>query len=204
MVDEHDIDDPERPRGLFSPADRKYLLGESEIKPKTQAERNRRAYIRERLTHTLLDFALVSEIEARDRRRVFERQDNTEAESKRLVALQQSIMDLLGFLYQELEQHHDTGMSFEECLRTGILRTRFRSETMQTVSPGDVTFEVEEPEEIDIDSVAMRLSEGGLDALSDGELRTMFRLLAEEREGMSPADLGDELLALKESGILDQ
>lgn len=204
MVDEYDSENPDRPRGIFSTADREYLLGESDIKPKTQAERNRRARIRERLTQSLLDFALVSEIEMRDRRRVFERQDDSKAESDRMSALHQSIMDLLGFLYQELGQDSDTAMSFEECLRTGILRTRFRSETMQTVTPGDVTFEVEEPEEIDIDSVAMRLSEGGLDALSDGELRTMLRLLAEEREGMSPADLGDELLALKESGILDQ
>ena len=204
MVSEYDPENLERPRGMFSTADREYLLGESAIEAKTQAERNRRARIRERLTHTLLDFTLVAGIEQRDRDTVFQRDDDTAGESQRISALHQSIMDLLGFLYQELENHPDAGISFEECLRTGILRTRFQSEGMKTVSPGDVTFKVDEPERVDIDSITSKLGEHGLEGLTEGELRTVLKLLAQEGQAMSPEDMIDELEALNASGTLDQ
>jgi len=197
MVDEYDIENPDRPRGMFSTADREFLLGESDIGEKSQAERNRRARIRERFYHTLLDFGLVSAIERRDRRRIFSEQERRENESERASALNHALFELFAFLYDVLESDADPGLEFEDCLRTGILRYHYRSETRHMVSPGAVTFEVDEPETLDIDSVARRLRRDGFDALSEGELHTMLTVLSDYDE-MSPEALSAKLQVLKE------
>lgn len=61
----HEVAD--RPQGLLNPRYRRYLLGESDIEPYTQSERDVRASIRQRLFHGLLDFALIYQfLEQRD------------------------------------------------------------------------------------------------------------------------------------------
>lgn len=49
------------PRGILSKSDRKYLLGDSDIEPKSQSERNARSRIRDRLRAALRDFELLSD-----------------------------------------------------------------------------------------------------------------------------------------------
>ena len=203
MVNEYDPKNPDRPRGMFSTADRKWLLGESDIENKTQAERNRRARIRERLYHTLLDFSLVSEIEPRDCERVFTRQTEESDESERLSSLQRSIINLIAFLYGELDTTPESSMSFEECLRTGVLRSHFYSESNQMVAPGAVHFEVEKPERINVESVAARLRDGKPEDLTESELRTVLRIVTEQEDN-SFEELGDQLATLDQAGTLEE
>ena len=67
MVDEKPHEVADRPQGLLNRRYRKYLLGESDIESHTQAERDVRASIRQRLFHGLLDFALIHQfLEQRD------------------------------------------------------------------------------------------------------------------------------------------
>ena len=70
-MEQTDPENPERPRGILSPRDRRYLLGESDTEPETQKERNIRATIRERLRHAIMDFVLLYEsLDERDCRQV--------------------------------------------------------------------------------------------------------------------------------------
>ena len=63
----------DRPRGILSPRDRKYLLGEADIDPRSQAARNVRAAIRDRLENAILDCTLLfRHLEGRDRQKVFD------------------------------------------------------------------------------------------------------------------------------------
>lgn len=67
MVDEKPHQIADRPRGLLNPRYRRYLLGESDIKKASQAERDVRAGIRRNLYHGLLDFVLIYQcVEQRD------------------------------------------------------------------------------------------------------------------------------------------
>lgn len=53
--------DRDRPRGILSKSDRRVLVGESDIEPKSQQERNARARIRERIGAGLRDFELLAD-----------------------------------------------------------------------------------------------------------------------------------------------
>ncbi|MFB6189059.1 MAG: hypothetical protein ABEI57_04175 [Halapricum sp.] len=65
-------DDSDRPRGILSPADRAFLLGETEMTHE-QSRRNAAARIRKRIHNAILDFTLlVHTLPAKDRHGVFE------------------------------------------------------------------------------------------------------------------------------------
>jgi len=64
---------PDRDRGVLTPDDRKFLLGQTDYK-NPQSARRRRARIRQRVTDALLDFHLLCELEDRDRDQIFDRE----------------------------------------------------------------------------------------------------------------------------------
>lgn len=67
MVGQKSPETADRDQGLLNRRHRRYLLGESDIEPQTQAERDVRRTIRQRLYNGLLDFILVYEyVEQRD------------------------------------------------------------------------------------------------------------------------------------------
>jgi len=66
--EEYAILDPERDRGIFTTADREYLLGERELSD--QAERNTRHRIRNRLQNGIYDLGLAARLRTKDRRQV--------------------------------------------------------------------------------------------------------------------------------------
>ena len=99
----------DRPRGVLSQRDREYLVGESDIEPKTQSERNVRGTIRERVKNALLDFTLLlHHLPPRDRKQIFDSPDR---------GVRTGIADALGFLYHETEP---TRHNFERLLQMGI------------------------------------------------------------------------------------
>lgn len=71
---------PDRPRGILTPTDRRYLLGEDDRDG--QDERNTRYRIRERTQNSLLDLQLIAdEMEPRDMERVLSDVDDDVLES---------------------------------------------------------------------------------------------------------------------------
>lgn len=93
--------DPSRPRGLLNERERRYLLGQTDIKPKSQAERDIRATIRNRVRHAIHDFALLFyQMEDRDIEQVFDPRANDIAEMR--TALEET----LGLLYRATINYH--------------------------------------------------------------------------------------------------
>lgn len=103
MVEESPPDKPSeayeytRNRGFLTEADRKYLVGDSEIEPRSHSERQARARIRDRVYHAFLDMVLVeNELESRDRDQIFER---LEGDTPRILSRMSSILAEAGLFH---------------------------------------------------------------------------------------------------------
>ena len=85
----------DRERGFLSKRDREYLLGKSDIEPKSAHERNVRRAIRERVRSAFLDFTLVmDELRDDDRELIFDQEDDDFGE-----ALDEGWADTIAFLF---------------------------------------------------------------------------------------------------------
>jgi hypothetical protein len=120
MREELDPLRPDRPRGILTEADRKYLINhpDSEIQPRTHGERRARERIRQRVMHAILDFRLLAEyLEARDRDRIFrDGHDQGDGERKQMRRVSSSIADVIAFVYS----HYDHPEIFAKIVKSGI------------------------------------------------------------------------------------
>jgi len=178
---EYNIYNVDRPRGVLTPVDREYLLGVSDIEPKSQRERNRRADIRERVFHGLLDFVLLEHMEERDRNTVFSPEPGrTPNDSQKLAALEQGVIAALGFLYSELQR--ETVSSLEDSLQQGVTRAEAtRDEEGEVhIRPYHVSLEIEEPEELSVKEAVDDIRRN-LHRLSETEREQAVNLLRKRR-----------------------
>lgn len=101
---ESDHTDAERPRGILNTRDREYLLGESDIEPRSQRERERRSDIRERAWNGLLDLQLLAnELEDRDLQQLLpnrEATDSSDESARETAAYFQAMVGLFSFGYR--------------------------------------------------------------------------------------------------------
>jgi hypothetical protein len=93
--------DPTRPRGILNERERRYLLGQTDIEPRSQPERDIRATIRTRVKHAIYDFALLfDQLEDRDIEQVVTPRGDD------VGALRTAIEDTLGFFYRATINFH--------------------------------------------------------------------------------------------------
>lgn len=105
---------PARPRGMLNERERRYLLGQADIEPRSQTERDIRATIRSRVRHALFDFALLFDCMAdRDLSQVFDPRADDAAE------VRTAIEDTLGFVYRATIDFHPP---FQYLAKEGIQR----------------------------------------------------------------------------------
>lgn len=139
---------------MLSAADRAYLRGEKDL-GSTQAERNARARIRERVENTLLDFELLVErLSATDRELVFE---------KRLGELDgpvafDGLVSALAFLYAGVG---DTDLDFETLLSEAINLAETENDRAATVDL-DLTYHA-----LDADTLLRELETGNSLSLTE-------------------------------------
>lgn len=167
----------ERPRGILTPADRAYLLGEREY-DRTQTERNVRARIRDRVEAATYDFeTLVEGLDDRDRRLVFEERFGAEGGAEAFDAL----VSAVAFLYLAVG---DTDLDFETVLAEGINVAEATEDRVATVdfavsraerSPETLRRKLELGEDLTLTEIAVLQDS---DAVSEGELA---RYLGEDR-----------------------
>ncbi|WP_265108760.1 hypothetical protein [Halosolutus halophilus] len=142
----------DRERGVLSPADRAYLLGEREMDHE-QSKRNAEARIRRRIRAGVLDFdLLLHTLPAKDRRQVFEATTTDDAFLDGLRAM-------VAFVYLGTERY---GVDFEDVLEPAIRSSEeFLAATDRDESVSvDVTFEVETSVESTLEGIAARLDAG--------------------------------------------
>ncbi|WP_339102255.1 hypothetical protein [Haloterrigena salinisoli] len=143
--------DTDRERGVLSPADRAYLLGDREMSH-DQSKRNAEARIRRRIRAAVLDFDLfLHTLAEKDRRQVFE---GAATDEEFLAGLRA----MIAFTYLGLEE---AGTDFE-----GVLEPAVRSCEEYLAADGDervsvdVTFDVETTVESSLSDVVSRLNAG--------------------------------------------
>jgi len=144
--------DVDRDRGVLTPADRAYLLGEREFGHEG-SKRNAEARIRDRVTQAVLDFdLLLHTLSAKDRRLIF---DRAREDAEFLDGLRAAIaLTYIGT--------GECGVDFERVLVPAVRSSEeaiAAFERGKTVSV-DVTFEVEVSVEEPLDGVEARLEEG--------------------------------------------
>jgi phosphopantothenate synthetase len=151
----HQPEEVDRPRGILSPRDREYLLGEADIEPTSQAARNVRAAIRERLENAILDFTLLFQhLEERDREKVFdELVGERPPQDADYAMMPQGVCHAIALLYLEHRHTEDFAATVLEALReVANKRDEFREIEVS------ITFK----SEMDIDELEQRLTEGEL------------------------------------------
>lgn len=145
------MNDADRPRGILSPADREYLLGEAEMAHE-QSRRNAEARIRQRVTDAVLDFGLlVHALSEKDRRQIFEKGLDDEA-------FADGLMTMLAFAYMGLKEQ---GVDFEHVLVPAIRKSEevYAADALGSTVGVDVTFDVETTVETELDDVHARIRE---------------------------------------------
>ncbi|MFB6156202.1 MAG: hypothetical protein ABEJ22_09920 [Haloferacaceae archaeon] len=165
--------DTDRPRGILSPADREFLLGETEMTHE-QSRRNAEARIRERVVNGVEDFELlVHAMRTKDRRQVFERAAEGDAFLDGLAAM-------LSFAYMGLKE---SGVEFEHVLEPAVRKAEevYAADVLEQSVDVEVTFDVETTLRADVEEVTARIERG--DAVTPVEL---FSLVI-QREGSLPS-----------------
>lgn len=190
--------DPDRPTGLLTTSRRNYLLGDSEIKPQTQRERNARAAIRERLENALLDFSLLMrDLDDRDIERALRLSETQEVPDEELSPSAvratrtvhfeeraEGVIDLLALIYYvtaDDEGETPSQYGFDRLLRRGIRRARAR-QYGGDAPPVDISFEVQELPESAIEEVLAKIEAGAYDDLTEGEARIAVKMIMESEE----------------------
>ncbi|ELZ03365.1 hypothetical protein [Natrialba asiatica] len=143
--------DIDRDRGVLSPADRAYLLGEREMSH-DQSKRNAEARIRRRIRAAVLDFDLfLHTLAEKDRRQVFEGVATD-------GALRDGLRAMLAFAYLGLEE---SGATFETVLEPAVRSSEeyLAAESGERVSV-DVSFDIETTVESSLAGVVSRLEAG--------------------------------------------
>lgn len=171
----------DRPRGILTKDDRKFLRGEKEYEH-VESNANARARIRERIINGFLDFALIeAALDDRDRERVFDAFDADrvwEGDASLFAdeATQVGVLDdVIAFIYRETQDRHPP---FETILEHGV--TQGENEPGATYyGRYEVEFDVTEiePETLNIDSIVERVEAGRVDMLTEAEMAAFIQLL---------------------------
>ena len=149
----------ERPRGILSPADRRFLRGEADLGSE-QSVYDTRYRIRQRVRDALLDFpVLFASLDERDREQVFDGDGG----------LADSVVDAVAFLYLGGE----TCAAATEGLFTEGIR---RAERGRTGGQPTVTLDVETTDQARLERIVETVESGRPHELSDAELRAFAQL----------------------------
>ncbi|WP_114577641.1 hypothetical protein [Saliphagus sp. LR7] len=180
--------DTSRDRGILSPADRAYLLGEREMSH-DQSARNAEARIRRRIRDAILDFdLLLHTLSAKDRRQVFDE-----------VATDPELLDglraMVAFTYVGTKEQ---GLDFEDVLVPAVRNSEeaYAAKRFDATADVEVTFSVETSVKENIREVAASLQAG--EPVTPGAL---FSLVMQGE--YDPAD-HDEITLVGTEGVDDQ
>lgn len=167
-----DYDDPDRPRGILTSDDRRFLLGEKEYKHQ-QSKTNARARIRKRIYNAILDFGLIYyNLRDEDIWQIFEYENENER-----LSLDHSIVELISLVYFGTTGFHPP---FSTLLKRGVSQGEQR-----IAEPGrrevSVEFDVETSQryftQSDVEYLIERAKSRGIGSLSHEDKMTLFRLI---------------------------
>ena len=164
--DELDPMNADRDRGVLTKRERRYLLGESDIEPKTQGERAVRQSIRNHLTHAILDFSILHyEMQSRDLSAIFESGGSPNSKQDDVLRLHTATPHMIALLYRQYGSEY----TLERFIEDAIERERER-----TGDPviADVSITVHEDRAAEIE---YHLQYGNYDAIEPRDIEHLWR-----------------------------
>lgn len=159
------MDEFERPRGIFTRIDRKYLSGFKEYEHK-QSESNRRQEIRERVIHAFHDFRLLSWLSERERNKVFN--------EVTLGKLHDNLVSLLAFVYRGIGRDPE---AIEQIVEIAIFRVEAENDPKEGYQGGiaDVSVDIDIDHGYDVEKIYERLQQGQEEQLTPAEIGVLVR-----------------------------
>ena len=205
-----DADEADRPRGILSEADRKYLLAsddEREANYSRQACSLREREIRKRLRHAMLDLDLILRgLDEDVLKKVFEPKQIT---PEQITNIEYGLAGAVGVVYyiaEKLTAPARADTFFEDTIERGVWTAKD-----MTDAPGgppaflqyDVYFEVSKPS-INVHTIAEKVREGRLRELSEPEMRTFLSMYEARGGELASGDAAaDEFLDWAEGWLPD-
>jgi len=174
--------DADRPRGILTPSDRDFLLGRKTDYTE-HSKKQKRNRIRRRVRNAVLDFSILYEcLEDRDRKTVFDPDDEDRD------AYTRGITDILGFLHLGTMGYVTP---FKDMLSEGVAKSeqRLAGSDYRMVR---VEFNVDPVGQIDVDEVIEKIEADEFERITDEELRAFVRLLSMSDE-FAPDDVREGL-----------
>lgn len=158
---------PDRQRAILTKRERKYFLGQSDIEPRSQAERTLRQNVRARLTNAILDFPILAQkMEQRDLDRVFRAEIEVDGAPERMSTeyVKRSMIDMVALMFRV----QDNPVAFANTIEKGIKRAAL-------VTGHDARVDVDIDVELtrSVDEIRERLEASGPEALGSRELRLL-------------------------------
>lgn len=159
------VDEFERPRGIFTEVDRRYLSGFKEYEYK-QSETNRRRGIRERLLNAFHDFRLLSWVSDRERSKVFDEID--------AGRLHDDLVFLLSFVYRGIGRDRE---AIEQVVQSAIFRVEAENDPRKGYHGGiaDVSVDIDVEYGYDAEEIYERLQGGQTEQLTPAEIGVLVR-----------------------------
>ena len=180
---ESEIGDESRPRGFLTEADRRYLLGTSDLEPRSHGERRARERIRNRFFNALLDFVLVEEhLADRDREQVFEKLISDDDDYTIPGPQADGVQALQAIATLAFEGALRREIPFETLATHGVgeaMRRRVDEHLMVTVG-ANISVEVEQPaaRKMQLGEIKQKVEDGfGFNDLDTGEKANLFNEL---------------------------
>lgn len=184
----------DRPRGILSKADRKFLRGEKEFDHQESYSRAR-SRIRERVINGLLDFTVLEFcLQPRDKERIFESFDTLKMlnEDTALYGDQihhgRAITNVIAFLFEGMKNQ----AVFERNLAHGIKRGKTPSDQYYQ-GKYEVNIEINEitPPDVSIEAVVEKVRQDRLETLTEAEMFMFIRLFSRS-EAFDPDSVIEE------------
>lgn len=174
-----------RDRGILTPVDREYLLGNRDYNNKQQ-EINRRSNIRNRIRNSIIDFNILFErLSERDRKQIF---DDVDAKNMQITgqtkvgknhkwrvgepSIEKGLIDGIAFFYQACG---DSGIPFDEILEESLKRAE---------DDMIISISVQKPDDL-VDNAASKLLND--EPLSREESQALAQRIDEKTPDAGPA-----------------
>jgi hypothetical protein len=170
----------DRPRGIFTETDRRFMSGYKEYKHK-QSRTNRRQNIRERIIHSLHDFRLFAWLDEDERNKIVREIPAGE--------LHDDIVSLLAFVYRGIGKD-------KKAIEQMVERAVYQVEAEGSSEIESVSVDIDINVRPDIDEMYKRYTEDS-DRLTPGEIGILVRAGRLDRDDLA------ELAARDESAVPD-
>ena len=200
--------DEDREPGFLTRTDRKFIEQGGEWSTRQGAYQRRKA-IRNRITSSFLDFAML--VDMCDEELLEDilsiepdvlNAENEDEAVNRINAVADSWDKTLTFIYDYVERGPNMNLSFETLVERAVTESFKQHSKDSDELLTEATVEIDEPEVVDWEMVAKNLRVGGIYALSRNELIRLIGVM--KREGEVPPEVAEHIKIDEEWNIYDK